>query len=201
MTKGIGFKIATVAAAVCLGGLWGCGLFSPRDPRSGGGPGTICLTPTTPSAVVENVRVNYALPAGKTCYEQMLDIAFAFHPDVADSIEALPDTVYSNWNRDVEVATNSGLASNGTFRSVAFDSEYAAPSISPDQRTQVRFYAYHLIVKASVAVPDTLFQGLADITFVQGASEEWHITNWVDRRDASGRKSWGYLRRLFRFGP
>jgi len=201
MTSVAGSKFAMAAAGVYLAGLCGCGLFSPRDPLSGGGPGTVCLTPTTPAAVIANVQVNYALPAGRTCYEQMLDNTFVFHPDVADSIEALPDTVFAHWTRDVEIATNAGLASNGTFRSVAFDSEYAAPSISPDQRTQVRFYYYHLIIKASLAVPDTLFQGLADLTLVQGFGEEWHITDWADHRDASGRRSWGYLRRLFRFGP
>ncbi len=203
MTRGVGPKIATAAAALCCVGLWGCGLFNPRDPLSGGGPGTVCLTPTTPSAVVANVQVNYALPAGVTCYTSMLDAAFAFHPDGADSLEALPDTVYAHWNRDVESRVATNLASNATFRSVVFDSEYAAPSVSPDQRTEVHFFVYHIVVKPPPlppAAPDTLFQGLADITFVQGANAQWHITDWTDRRDASGSKTWGYLRRLYRVG-
>jgi len=201
MKRGPGTGIATAAAAICLAGLWGCGMFSPRDPVSGGGPGAVCLTPTNALSVIQNVQANYGLEAGKTCYEQMLDPVFVFHPDAADSIDAIPanPNPYANWNRDVEVDSNSALALNATFRSVVFDHEYATASISPDGRTQVRFYAYHLIVKASlVPPPDTLFQGLADITLVRGATEQWSITTWVDHRDGSGLKSWGYVRRYIR---
>jgi hypothetical protein len=63
----------------------------------------------------------------------------------------------------------------------------------------VRFYAYHLIIKASQAGQDTLFSGHADLTIVQGSNTQWHIVNWQDRRDTSGNRTWGYLRRLYRF--
>jgi len=130
----------------------------------------------------------------------MLDASFAFHPDAADSNDALPDTVYANWNRDIEVRDATNIARNATFHVASFDSEYAARVISADQRTQVRFYAYHLIIHASQVAPDTLFRGLADITFFQGGDAQWHITNWVDKRDGSGARTWGYLRRVYRVG-
>jgi len=179
--------------------LFGCSLFKARPIRPGGGAGVSCATPDTPEAVLANVIQHYAELAGVTCYTSMLDMGFAFHPDAADSIQALPDTVYANWNRDIETRVAGGLASDATFHVASFDSEYAARVISGDQRTQTRFYTYHLIIHAS-QVPDTLFKGRADITFFQGSDAQWHITNWIDKRDASGAPTWGFLRARYRTG-
>jgi len=179
----------------------GCGLFEPRDPRPVGGPGVNCATPNSPDNVVSNIVNHYGELAGTTCYSDMLDVTFAFHPDAADSNELAPgDTSYVHWTRDVESRDARNVAADATFHIAAFDSEYAARVISADQRTQIRFYAYHLILHASQVAPDTLFQGLADITFFQGGDAQWHITNWVDKRDGSGARTWGYLRRVYRVG-
>ncbi len=190
-------------SGVLLASIWslvltGCGLFEPRDPRPGGGVGVSCLVPNTPENVIANLLDHYASGPGLTCYVSMLDSAFLFHPDGQDSIEALPDTVYASWNRDVEARVTSDLAANTTFRVAVIDTEYAPRVISVDH--QIRFYKYHLIIHASRAAPDTLFSGLADITFFQGTDAQWHITNWVDKRDGSGARTWGYLRRLYRVG-
>src|SRR5258705_6524219 len=179
--------------------LAGCGLFKPRDPLPGGGPSVPCLTPNTPDNVVTNVLDRYATVAGVTCYSQMIDTSVTFHPDAADSISAGEPTPYANWTRDVEVRDNSELAADASSAVVSFDSLYAPTVISPDQRTVTRFYAYHLIVKAPRASPDTLFRGLADLTFFQGNDAQWHLTQWVDKQ-ASGARTWGYLRRLYRVG-
>jgi hypothetical protein len=180
----------------------GCGLFEPRDPRpGGGGPSVNCATPNSPDSVVSNVVDHYADLASVSCYTDMLDPSFAFHPDVADSNELRPgDTAYVNWTRDVESRNARNIAADATFHVASFDSEYAARFISADQRTQIHFYAYHLIIRAPDVAPDTLFQGLADITFFQGGDAQWHITDWVDRRDGSGARTWGYLRRIYRVG-
>ena len=200
MTGRKSLRAAAAGLSLALAGFLGCGLFEPRDPKVGGDPGVICLTPNTPSAVVANVTAHYASSPGLTCYTSMLDSAFAFHPDVADSIDSTPD-IFLNWNRDIESRVATNLARDATSRSVTFDSFYASPSTSPDGRTQVQFWVYHLIVKAPQAAPDTLFRGFADITFFQGASGgQWHITTWVDRRDTSGARTWGYLRSLYRVG-
>lgn len=196
-------RVRTVAIpmALLLVCAAGCGLFKPRDPRPGGGPGVNCAIPNSPDNVVFNILNHYAELAGVSCYNDMLDTSFVFHPDFADSNEALPDTIYAHWTRDVEVRDANNVAAKATFHVASFDSEYAARVISADQRTQVRFYAYHLIIHAPAPVaPDTLFRGLADITFFQGGDAQWHITNWVDKRDGSGARTWGYLRRLFRVG-
>jgi hypothetical protein len=192
--RGIAVVLLLVAVAA------GCGLFKPRDPRPGGGPGVNCATPNSPDNVVSNVTAHYAELAGVSCYTDMLDTSFTFHPDAADSIEALPDTVFNHWTRDIESRDANNVARDATFHVASLDSEYSARVISADQRTQVRFYAYHLIIHAPQAAPDTLFRGLADITFFQGSDAQWHITNWVDKRDGSGARTWGYLRRLYRIG-
>lgn len=191
-------RMLRLGSVVLLIQVLGCGLFRPRDPLPGGGPGSDCLTPNTPDNVVTNIVNHYGAVNGITCYTSMLDQAFAFHPDATDSIEALPDTVFANWNRDVESRAVSNIASDATFHLAVFDSQYAAPVTSPDQRTQTRFYAYHLVIHSSK--PDTLYQGRADLTFFQGSDAQWHIIEWIDRRDASGSRTWGYLRSIYRVG-
>jgi len=191
------YKLALFFAITAFTSMAGCGLFRPRNPVSVG-PGVTCRTPNTPDEVVANIVERYAEVQGLTCYAEMLDSRFAFHPDPQDSIQSLPDSVYSNWNKDVETLVAGKLAANATFHVASFDSEYANRVISGDQRKETRFYAYHLIVHASSVAPDTLFRGLADITFEQGSNAQWHMTNWTDKRDASGLKTWGYLRAVYR---
>lgn len=193
--------IARMAIVALLGTVASCGLFKPRDPRPGGGPGVNCAIPNSPDNVVSNIVNHYGELAGTTCYTDMLDASFAFHPDLTDSNELAPgDTSFVHWTHDVEARDARNIAADATFHLASLDSEYAARVISADQRTEVRFYAYHIILHASQAAPDTLFRGLADITFFQGADAQWHITNWVDKRDGSGARTWGYLRRVYRVG-
>src|SRR6267378_3086565 len=104
----------------------GCGLFKPRDPRPGGGPGVNCATPNSPDNVVANVANHYAELAGVSCYTDMLDTSFVFHPDAADSIEAGTDTVFAHWTHDVEARDAANVAGNAKFHVASFDSEYAA---------------------------------------------------------------------------
>jgi hypothetical protein len=201
LERGLGYLVVGMLALIA-----GCGLFKPRDPLPGGGPSVSCLTPNTPDNVISNVVARYATVSGVTCYTQMIDTSFAFHPDPADSLLAGEPTPYANWNHDVEASVASELAlDTKSPRVVSFDSLYAPTIISSDQRTQTRFYAYHLLIHASRAAPDssspdTLFSGRADITFYQGNDAQWHLTQWVDKRDASGLRTWGYLRRLYRVG-
>ena len=105
-----------------------------------------------------------------------------------------------DWTKAVESRDAREIAAKTTFRSVNFDSEYAVRVTSTDQRTQIRFYAYRVILHAPQISPDTLYQGRADITFFEGGDGQWHITSWVDKRDGSGERTWGYLRRINRVG-
>jgi hypothetical protein len=188
---------------VCAGGLLllagGCGLFDPRDPKPSTSPGTGCHGLTSPDSLIANVQEHYGSPPGLTCFSTVLDDGFLFHPDIQDSIDALPDSIYRTWNREIETRVATGLAADAAFCSTVFDSEYAARSVSTDQRTEVRFYAYHLRFRAKSAPDTTRYQGLADLTFHQ-ESGIWHLTTWVDKRDASGLATWGTLRRDYRTG-
>jgi len=203
MRRAAAARMTVWALAALASQTLGCGIFSPRDPRPGGGQAVVCLTPNTPGDVVSNVIAQYASFPGHTCYSSMLGTSFTFHPDAADSIDAATagqDTVYANWRASVESSVDLLLARDATFHMTVFDSMYATTVTSPGPpRTELRFYAYHLIIHAPKAAPDTLFQGHADITFTQGSDAQWHITNWQDRRDGSGARTWGYLRRLYRF--
>jgi len=196
-------QMTVLALAALAPQMHGCGIFSPRDPRPGGGQAIVCLTANTPDDVVSNVLAQYASFPGHECYSSMLDTSFTFHPDAADSIDAATagqGTVYANWTASVESNVDLLLAREATFHMTVFDSMYATTVISPGPpRTEVRYYAYHLIIHASQAAPDTLFSGRADLTIVQGSDAQWHIVNWQDRRDTSGARTWGYLRRLYRF--
>jgi len=148
--------------------------------------------------VVSNVIQNYANLPGLTCYTSVLDPLFLFHPDGSDSNAAPPGT-YLNWTRDVESRVASNLASDDSFGVAVFDSEYTS-RVVVNTRTEIRFYYYHLILHATRTQPDTLFRGLADITFQEGVDQRWRITDWVDKRDGSGARTWGYARGLYRVG-
>jgi len=183
---------------VLLAVMTGCGLFDTRAVKPGGGPGVPCATPNSPDDVVSNVVQNYANLAGLTCYTSMLDPIFLFHPDGSDSNDAPPGT-YLNWTRDVESRVSSNLAADDTFGVAVLDSEYTS-RVVVDTRTEIRFYNYHLVLRATRTQPDTLFRGLADITFHEGVDQRWRITDWVDKRDGSGARTWGYVRGLYRVG-
>jgi hypothetical protein len=190
-------NLIVLLTLIQLAGMSGCGLFKPRDPDPGGGGASDCLTPNAPDNALTNVVRHYGIVTGITCYSSMLDSSFAFHPDVTDSIEALPG-IFSGWNRDVETTDAANVAGDSTFSVASLDSQYAVAVLSPDQRTLTRFYAYHLIAHSSK--PDTLYRGHADLTLFQSGNGEWHITTWVDHRDGSGARTWGYLRSLYRVG-
>lgn len=188
-----------VAALLLLLPLAGCGLFEPRDPRPATDTGPRCRGLTAPDSLAINIEEQYGTLAGVTCFTSILDNSYLFHPDVQDSIDALPDSIYRNWNRTIESRVATNLAADAVYCAAVFDSQYAAPSVSPDLRTEVRFYAYHVLLRTRSAPDTTRYQGLADLTFHQ-ESGFWHLTSWVDKRDASGLSTWGALRRTYRTG-
>ena len=197
-------RMTVLALAALAPQMHGCGIFSPRDPRPGGGQAVVCLTANTPGDVVSNLLAQYASFPGHECYSSMLDTSFTFHPDAADSIDAATagqGTVYAHWTASVESNVDLLLAREATFHMTVFDSMYATTVTSPGPpQSELRFYAYHLVIHAPRVAPDTLFQGHADITFTQRPNTQWAMTGWQDRRDGSGARTWGYLRRQYRVG-
>lgn len=177
----------------------GCGLFKPRDPVRQGSTSSCsaCLARSAADNVEANVQQTYGSDSCLTCYTDGLDASFAFHPDPTDSILSNPND-FANWNYDVESRVASNIASDTVFVTAVFDSEYAVRSISPDQKTETRYYAYHVWVYTQS--DSVRHQGLADVTYQQGSDALWRITTWVDNRDGSGLPTWGLLRRDYRVG-
>ena len=192
-----GLALALVAAATMLSG---CGLFEPRDPERPTTPTTRCRTRSAADSVTAIIEESYGAASGVTCYASALDAGFGFHPDPADSIDDPDPNIYVGWNREVETRVTTNLAADALFSQAVLDSEYAGRTVSPDQQTQVRRYAYHLRFQPKSGGAEVRYQGLADITLQQGADALWTITSWVDKRDGSVYETWGRLRRTYRVG-
>lgn len=192
--------LLVTAAAVIFATLVGCGLFDTRDPRVPGIAGERCRNLTDPDSLVENIIVHYGQRSGTSCYNSMLDSAFAFHPDPTD----LSDNPgpFLNWNRDVEarVTTNIAADSVQSFK-VVFDSLYQTTTEDPGPpRKATRFYQYHILFNRIGHSDTTRFQGRSDIIFKQGANSLWTILDWQDHRDGSAFPTWGRLRSDHRVG-
>src|SRR5262249_10867953 len=117
---------------------------------------------------------------------------FLFHPDNQDSLET--PLLYVGWDENIEARATQYMVSHLDSVKVFIDGIYAPPTIIDNPKTEIWYYQYHVFTWDN-AVPDTSrYQGLADITFMQTAGADWSITNWTDKRDASGFKTWGRLR-------
>jgi hypothetical protein len=192
--------LALATALVLAAALAGCSLFEPRDPeRPSSTPTARCRTRSSPDSVAAIIQESYGTTSGVTCYESALDAGFIFHPDPVDSINDPDPNIYAGWNRDVERRVATNLASAG-FAVAVLDSEYAVRYVSPDNGTQVRYYAYHLLFQPKSGGPEVRYQGLADLTMRQGPDAHWAITVWVDKQDGSANPTWGRLRRNYRVG-
>jgi hypothetical protein len=182
-----------IVAAVCLA-VGACGLFDTRNAVKPETPTQGCrpLTSSPTAAVIPNVEDFYGRPGAVTCYNSMLDAAFAFHPDPQDSSQALPQTPYIAWDDSVEAAVNSRIGSQQDSIRVDFQTEYAAAIISTDQ--EIRFYPYELRLSFTGSPDVVRYTGRADITFSRGVGGQWKITDWVDHRGTVSDSTWGLLR-------
>ena len=194
-------SIATAAlAALCLA-VGACGLFEPRDPE-GPPPPTPggCRNLTGFTAVRLSIEDYYGRVANQTCYDALLDPAFAFHPDPQDSAQALPETPFLAWGDSVESRVNANVGSQRTYIEVDFVQEVSSPIISPDQTTEVHFWEYQLRFAKSSAPTDTLrYTGTGDLTVRRGSDGQWRLKEWVDHRGGPSDSTWGLLRQSFRF--
>jgi hypothetical protein len=188
-----------IVAAACMA-VGACGLFETRDPMKPPPPGAGGCRPLTAgptSAVIPNIEDSYGRDSTVTCYSSMIDTSFAFHPDPTDSSLAPPGR-YIAWNDSVEVRVNGNIATQQDFNSVGL-TDKGGEIISPDSRTELRFYDYLVRISFNLS-PDTLrYTGVADITFHRGADGQWRITSWVDHRGVVNDSTWGLLRGDNRF--
>jgi len=188
---------AAIVFALFVAVLAGCGLFEPRDPKDADGvSGPRCRNRSDPDSLYDNIIAHYGQPASGSCYADMIDTGFVFTPDVQDYLEAPapPNNPYDGWNRDIEVGVTTNIKSTAAFIEVSFDSTYKSTTTTTNPTTETRYYHYHVLYQETGQVDTTRFQGLADITMLQGSGSLWTISAWRDQRDGSGLDTWGILR-------
>ncbi|HSQ60955.1 MAG TPA: hypothetical protein VLT84_11100 [Acidobacteriota bacterium] len=196
-----GFLRRALAACLLLGlaaGGAACDLFEARKPNDPGSNFFPCLSLGDKENVFTNILRSYGRGDGLSCYLTTLDeTGFAFHPDPADSTEA-PADLYKNWTKLVERQVTQNLVSGATSFGLRYTDTLV---VSPGDDAEVRRYTYEIEFKGA-AIPDTLFQGIAEITIRRSNAGLWQVTDWVDRRDPGGTttRTWGFLRGAFRSG-
>ena len=184
-------------APLAIGGP-ACGLFEARDPVEPGNNQFTCAPLIQQDNVFSNILAAYGKGEGLACYSSLLDPAFSFQPDPADLSEA-PAGQYDNWTKDVEQQVTQNVAAGAQRFTLQYTGAYEPVSITPD--VEIRRYPYEIDFRGTL-IPDTLFQGIAEVTITRSNAGLWQITSWVDRRDPGGTttRTWGYLRGAFRIG-
>lgn len=190
--------IPALLFAALVSGAAGCGLFEARDPLEAGVAPFPCASLIAQDNVFSNIRSAYGKGEGLGCYGSLLDPTFAFQPDPADLSEAPPGQ-YDNWSKSVEQQVTQNLVSDAQEFLLRYTGPYEPVSTTPD--AEIRRYPYEIEFHGTV-IPDTLFQGIAEVTITRSTAGLWQVTNWVDRRDPNGTttRTWGYLRGAFRVG-
>jgi hypothetical protein len=190
-----------LAASLFVGA---CGLFETREPTQPEQPSEGCrpLTTSPTAAVIPNIEDFYGRVASATCYASMVDDSFSFEPDPTDLSVAPPGT-YTAWTDSVEVRVNGNIANRQDSISVDLTDKGGA-IISPDSKTEQRFYDYLLHIIFRPVPPDTTadtlrYTGSADITFHSDDTGQWRMTGWVDHRGTVSDSTWGLLRGDNRF--
>jgi hypothetical protein len=198
--------IAMIAAA-CLAAVASCGLFGTRDPVRPTRTQFPCLTLTTPNNLYLNIQQAYGRTDGLSCYLSNLadstsptEIGFRFHPDPADS-SAAPDQ-FPSWGKVIEERVAANIANSADPDSFRLTFQPGYDLVASQADLEIRRYTYEMRFDDPSTIPDSLFQGLAEITVKKGAGGEWSVTDWVDRRDPNGTttRTWGYLRGSYRVG-
>jgi hypothetical protein len=190
--------VTSVLLAILLVGGVSCDLFETRKPNSPGTNRFPCAPLNSPNNVFTNIVQAYGRGDGLPCYLSTLsDVQLLFDFDDADSL-ASPDQ-FKNWTKNIEERVAQNIASGADSFFLQFKVPYTPVLTQADVET--RRYAYEIRFKGE-AIPDTLFQGLAEITVRKNAGGEWLVGEWVDRRDPDGTTSltWGYLRQSYRIG-
>ena len=183
----------------------GCDLFETRSPNDPGTDTFPCAALLAPDSAFVNIQGAYGRPNGLACYTSGLadstsptEIGFRFHPDPTDSLNS--PASFASWSRNVEVVVAQNIA-NSSNPSIFLLTLKTPPTIITSQPDiEVRRYAYEIEFSAP-EIPDTFFQGLAEVT-VRRTGGQWLIHDWVDRRDPGGTTTltWGYLRASYRLG-
>jgi len=166
---------------------------------SPGGDTFPCSSLDVPANVFENLRKSFGKGAGLGCYLSTFDPAFVFHGDPNDVAEA-PAGTYDNWDKSVENQVSQSVANDAApSPPVSVQYKGVPELVTSDPDMAIWRYTYEIDFSGS-AIPDTLFQGIAEITIMRSSTGLWQITEWFDRRDPAGTttRTWGFLRASYR---
>ncbi len=180
------------ALALLVGSLAGC-IFSTREPESsGGGSGVEWVSPQTLGSALGNMKraldakevINYGRSFSGAHLEMVLDPA-----DLGELGDAASE--FESWSAQLEEQRMLGIL-NATLATLT-----VAWTVqdSLDESASIRYYkdlGYRLTF---VQTPRTVvYSGKADVYFEDDGTGQWFIIKWVDKRDGSSNRTWGWLR-------
>jgi hypothetical protein len=171
--------------------LAGC-LLSTRDGEEPGENGDVYVW--VPPVTLGNALGNMArsLEAGVlTNYgNSFSDDGLEMELDPADLAE-LGQNEFDEWSAAQEEERMAGIL-NSTEATLEV---FWVPEDSIDQSASVRYYedlAYRL--EFSEPTRAVTYSGKVDLWFEDDGTGEWYITKWIDKRDGSPNRTWGWLR-------
>ena len=176
----------------------GCGLFEPRTPEPPGVSGTPWTPTTAPEIVLDNL-VNSMKDKVIANYMQNIStdtttVAFAFHPDPADSFD-LSSTrpgVYDNWTREVERQATQSIFDEAASLTLTFQKRDSTVFVGTDQC--VFYYTYLLQATYKTGATEYL-AGLVEF-HLRLEGSYWYLFLWIDKRDPNFPllRTWGNLK-------
>jgi hypothetical protein len=180
-------KVAGLVLAMAL--LGGC-LFQPRDSKRGEDTPQIAWVP--PVALGNALgNMERALESKRLDnYERSFSEAhFSMELDPADEAE-LGQNEFESWSASLEGQRMAGIlgstAGTVAVHWVLGDSLDLQP---------LRYYedlGYRLVFTGTSGSAE--YSGRVDLYFEDDGSGQWYITRWVDKRDGSTNRTWGWLR-------
>jgi hypothetical protein len=180
-----------IAALALVVGLCGAGcLFQPREsqaPKPGGE--VTWVPPATLGNALGNMKraldnkqlINYGKSFSPQTFEMVLD--------PADEAE-LGQNEFATWSASQEEQRMSGILSSAA----ATLTVHWVPRDSLDLQ-QTRYYEdlnYRLEFRSPGGTVE--YSGRVDLYFQDDGTGQWFITRWVDKRDGSSNRTWGWLR-------
>ncbi|MBD3237358.1 MAG: hypothetical protein GF330_11680 [Candidatus Eisenbacteria bacterium] len=171
-----------------LGG--GC-IFDTREPEGGpGGPQVEWVNPETMGNALGNMQraleakvlTNY----GRSFSEDGLEMIL----DAGDEAE-LGGNPFDSWSAAQEEQRMSGIVNSAEAE---LEVRWTVRD-SVDETSSERYYEdleYLLTFEKADSVAE--YSGQVDLWFEDDGAGLWFITKWIDKRDGSGRRTWGWLR-------
>jgi hypothetical protein len=171
----------------------GC-LLDTREPEGrDNDPGIDWITPETMGDGLKNME--NALEAKKlTNYGRSFsEFGLEMTLDPAHESE-LGGNPFADWTKEQEEQRMNGILNSARAAAATLTVQWAL-SDSVDEGSSNRYYedlGYRLTFTKGDSVAD--YSGKVQLWFEDDGTGQWYVFRWIDKRDASGRRSWGWLR-------